>query len=128
MNKEYFLSQFKPVDKKLEQQIVEFIKDKSVPLDDRWEVYTKTPKDYQSHDACYPWLGEFESKYFNSEIPWFNVFERREIIELNNLDLFEYGMFDKVFSKLSKEEVDEAKRLYKECAMGTGVHTALYDW
>jgi hypothetical protein len=109
--------------------LMEYLKDKTQPLAERWEMYLKTPKDmlkeYDGTSPCNRW----EVKY--GEICWYNDFyidrhqtrDMKEIVETME-EMLDPDSYDDNRLNLTRESIDE----YKEEILENGISTFTHDW
>lgn len=115
--------------------IAAYIKDQSVPFEDRKEIWLTTPDHLQVVDTTYPLLPEFEAKY--GEISWYDEFYLDRGSSINLPDKCGGGRFPQVYHFFATKEtkdsmlpiVDTEKLdLFILTCMNHGVHAFIFDW
>ena len=67
------IKEFKANPIPLKDKYLAYIKDTSISLDERWEVFVEAPIEWQEHDMSYPHF-DAESLLKSREISWYDDF------------------------------------------------------
>src|SRR5512139_1306993 len=111
----------------LKDRFLAFIKDKDVPLDERWETFKEAPNEFLVHDLSVVTF-EAEKLLPRKEIVWYDgdfYIERYQVVHMT--DFIE----DMCADKIDMEEPGWTQELvdaFKEEILQTGLGSFEYDW
>ena len=124
MNKQDFLDRFNAPNL-LKEVFSDYIKDKSVPLEDRWEVFCAAPDDFSIHEGCQYHFDREEDDF--GEISWYDDFyyDRHQTVHMESLiDKIQ----DKVNDRFSPKWNLEVLQNFKEEILSKNLKSFVNDW
>jgi hypothetical protein len=119
----------------LQKTFCEVIKDKTIPLNDRWDLWRGAPSDLKAHDSC---VVHFDIEDKVGEISWYDDFyiERHETVDM--FDLIEriredvkYGAMDYAYTKRITKKFVECSELldeWREEILQMNLESFEFDW
>lgn len=108
----------------LSKRYVEYIRDKSIPLNDRWEVFKEAPKDWKNQSN---WVQQFEVERKLGEISWYDDFyiEKNQTVDM--VDIVE-RLEDDPTRFFNKGWTLELIVEFKEEILQENISSFNYDW
>ncbi len=118
--------------KEVKNEFAEFIKDKSIPLDERWEFFKEAPE-YLKNKSSYIEHFDAETLLEEGEIVWYDEFyiERYQECELVNVIS---SIEDRINSKddyphsRGADYSVEFLEAFKEEILQKNMHSFVHDW
>lgn len=109
----------------LKDRFLAFIKDKSVPLNERWETYLEAPREFLEHHF---WVVHFDSEKLleSGEISWYDDFGADRGVTVSGADII-----DRMEDSIEFEDdvyTPEIVAAFKEEILQKGLGSFDYDW
>lgn len=114
---QWYMQSYKCVISNIKRLYLPYIQDKSIPLEDRWEIFGKVPQELKEHKI---WIVHFPSEKKFGEICWYDDFyvERHETVNLIDL----VRSINR--NKWSQERIDA----FKEDILQMNLGSFINDW
>lgn len=110
----------------IKQRFVEYIADKTISVENRWEIFLEAPSDWKNH-KLYVEKFQIEKKLKIKEIFWHDDFyiEKNETVYMGNIiERLEENLEDFESNGWSKELIEELK----EEILQKNLDSFNYDW
>lgn len=108
--------------KKLKGLLESYIKDKNVPLEDRWEVYSTLPAHYFDESR---WVMDYD--FAGTDIVWHDDLYMEKYETVDNLVIIERIENKLEYEKLNGGTEEDILQL-KEDMLQSGIRRWTYDW
>jgi hypothetical protein len=110
----------------IKNRFIEYIQDKTIPMENRWEVFLEAPSDWKNHES-YIQHFDVEKKLISREISWYDDFyiEKNETVHMENvIERLEEDLEDFEKHGWTKDLISELK----EEILQTNLGSFNYDW
>lgn len=123
------IKDFKSKPNPLIGRYVEYIKDKTIPLEERWEVFVEAPNEWKNNET---WAVDFESEKLlkTGNICWHSDFyiERHEIIYVVDFVLDRLPEYLETDNYYGKDEIKTIADAFKEEVIQKNLGSFVLDW
>jgi len=118
---------YKKKENPLKAEYIAFIKDKTFPLADRWEVYKAAPEEFQDHQS---WIVHFEAEKLlpSGRISWYDDFYVEKYSEVCVSDLIDEQMAEKVEDDEGVVWTPEILDAFREEVLQKNLGSFTFDW
>lgn len=109
----------------LKAEYVEYIKDKTIPLDDRWEAFRAAPSEFKEHSS---WVEHFDAERLlpAREIAWYDFgYERHQTVYMYD---FVCDTLDDMLDDFDEDEKKKIVDAFKEAVLQRNLESFDYDW